>query len=80
MIEFPVFSANNVDIDLDLHYLPMFRFIGRWPKWVNVTIYNKTPTSRKHVYIILTPLNPTFILYNWGLQGYTLFFLFLLKI
>ena len=29
-------------------------------------------TSRKHTYIILTPL-------NWGLQGYTLFFLFLLK-
>ena len=26
-------------------------------------------TSRKHAYIILTPLNPTFIKYNWGLQG-----------
>ena len=35
--------------------------------------------SRKHAYIILTPLNPTFIYQNWGLQGYTLFFLFLLK-
>ena len=36
-------------------------------------------SSRKHTYIILTPLSPTFITYYWGLQGYTLFFLFLLK-
>ena len=35
--------------------------------------------SRKHTYIILTPLNTTFILQNWGLQGYTLFFLFCWK-
>ena len=35
--------------------------------------------SRKHAYIKLTPLNPTFIQQNWGLQGYTLFILFLLK-
>ena len=35
--------------------------------------------SRKRTYIILTPSNLTFIQYNWGLQGYTLFFLFLLK-
>ena len=35
--------------------------------------------SRKHTYIMLTPSNPTFIQENWGLQGYTLFFLFLLK-
>ena len=31
-------------------------------------------SSRKHTYIILTPLNHTRISYNWGLQGYTLFF------
>ena len=36
-------------------------------------------SARKQAYIMLTPLNPTFILQNWGLQGYTLFFLFLLK-
>ena len=36
-------------------------------------------SSRKHAYAILIPLNPSFILQNWGLQGYTLFFLFLLK-
>ena len=35
--------------------------------------------SRKHTYIILTPLNPNFISWNWGLQGYTFFFLFLSK-
>ena len=35
-------------------------------------------SSRKHAYINLTPLNPTFIQKIWGLQGYTLFFLFLL--
>ena len=35
--------------------------------------------SREHPYKVLTPLNPTFIQQNWGLQGYTLFFLFLLK-
>ena len=32
-------------------------------------------SSRKHTYIILVTLNPVF----WGLQGYTLFFLFLHK-
>ena len=36
-------------------------------------------SSRKHACIILTPLNPTFIQYNWGLQGYTLLFVFQLK-
>ena len=37
-------------------------------------------SSRKHTYIILTPLNHTFIYLNWGLGvGYTLFFLFLFK-
>ena len=36
-------------------------------------------SSLKHAYIVLTPLNPTFIQLNWGLQGYTLIFLFLLK-
>ena len=35
-------------------------------------------SSRKHAYIILIPLNPTFIV-KLGLQGYTLFNLFLLK-
>ena len=34
-------------------------------------------SSGKHAYIILTPLNATFIQQNWGLQGYSLFFLFL---
>ena len=34
---------------------------------------------RKHANIILTPLNSTFIQENWDLQGYILFFLFLLK-
>ena len=36
-------------------------------------------SSRKHAYIILIPLNPTFIQQNKGLKGYTLFFLFLFK-
>ena len=35
--------------------------------------------TRKDAYIILTPLNPTFIQKKWGLQGYTLFILFLLE-
>ena len=35
--------------------------------------------SRKDAFLILTHLNPTFIQLNWALQGYTLFFLFLLK-
>ena len=42
------------------------------------THQNHSLSSRKHIYIILTTLTPTFILKNWGLQGYT-FFLFLLK-
>ena len=36
-------------------------------------------SSRKHAYIILDPLNPTFIQKNWGLQGCTLFFIFQLR-
>ena len=36
---------------------------------------SETTPTRKHAYIILTPLNPIL----QGLQGYTLFFLFLLK-
>ena len=36
-------------------------------------------SSRKHTCIILTPFNSTFIQQNLGLQGYTLFFFFLLK-
>ena len=39
-------------------------------------VYNLGSTSRKHAYINLTTLNPTFI---QGLQGYTIFFLFQLK-
>ena len=35
--------------------------------------------SREHVYIMLTPINPTFIEQNWGLHGFTSFFLFSLK-
>ena len=35
--------------------------------------------SWKQAYLILTPLNPTFIQLNWGLYGYKLFLLFLLK-
>ena len=38
-----------------------------------------TNLSRKHGYIMFTPLNPTFRQLNWGLQGFTLIFLFLLK-
>ena len=37
-----------------------------------VPLFSLLFTSQKHAYIILTLL-------NWGLQGYTLFFLFLLK-
>ena len=40
---------------------------------------NFSRLSRKHAYIMLSPFNPTFIEQNWGLQGYTLIFLFLLK-
>ena len=35
-------------------------------------LFKYEQASWKHAFIILTPL-------NWGLQGYTLFFLFLLK-
>ena len=35
--------------------------------------------SQNYAYIVLTPLNPTFILQNWSFKGYTLIFLFLLK-
>ena len=36
-------------------------------------------TSRKHAYIILTRLNPIYIVQLEFIQGYTSFFLFLLK-
>ena len=41
--------------------------------------YSHMLTITKTCYIILTPLNPTFIQYNSGLKGYILFVLFLLK-
>ena len=44
-----------------------------------IWIFTECMSPRKHTYIILTLLNPTFIQWNWGLQGYTLFFLFLYK-
>ena len=37
-------------------------------------------SSQKHAYIILTPLNPIFIQWNWGLQGYIYIFFFLLSV
>ena len=41
---------------------------------------SKLPESGKHVHEKYTPLNPTFIQKNWGLQGYIiLFFLFFLQ-
>ena len=50
------------------------------PECLKIVIAPDTDnTSRKHAYIILTPLKPHFTWQNWGLQGYTLFFLFLLK-
>ena len=36
-------------------------------------------TSGKHVRVIFTPLYPTFIQQNWGLQGYTYFSYFCSK-
>ena len=36
-------------------------------------------TSGKHVHVMNTPLNPTFIQLNWDLRGVYLFFLFLLQ-
>ena len=36
----------------------------------------KTQTSGKHAHVIYTPLKPTFILHNWGMQGYTFFLIF----
>ena len=36
---------------------------------------SKCLTSQKHTFITLTPLNPTFIWTNWGLQGIQHFFL-----
>ena len=43
------------------------------------THFASVSASRNQTYIILIPLNPTFVWYNWGLQGYTLFISFLLK-
>ena len=42
-------------------------------------IYRKIYASGKHAYIILTPLKPHFYIIKLGLQGYTLFYLCLLK-
>ena len=54
---------------------PLGAHVQRYAFWHN-GIFVFYHTSRKHTYIILTPLNPTFIKSNWGLQGYTLVFLF----
>ena len=45
------------------YFLGIFTYISKYCSQ-NVCIFG---SSRKHAYIILTPLNPTFILKNWGL-------------
>ena len=40
---------------------------------------NRSLSSRKHAYNMLTPLNPHFYVVKLWFQGYALFFLFLLK-
>ena len=54
-------------------------FDSQWSKISSCGQRRLIRPLRKHTYIILTPSNPVFIKSNWGLQGYTLFFLFLLK-
>ena len=47
--------------------------------WTSVD-QSKLSTSQKHVRVIYTPLNPTFTLQNWDMQGYTYFSYFCIKI
>ena len=63
-------------IDKCHYYLFQMVHLHQTMKKTDIMAYT---TSRKHAYIILTPLNPILIQLKWGLQGYTLFFLFLLK-
>ena len=55
-------------------YLKIFSFCGLIRNFAG-----RTGPSRKHAYINLIPLNPTFIYEIWGLPGCTLFVLFKLK-
>ena len=46
----------------------------------SIVIYEKikmliSMSSQKHAYMILTPLNPTFIQQNWGFTGVYIIFL-----
>ena len=42
-------------------------YIARWSRsYINAVIKQ---SSGKYVHVIYTPLNPTFIYKNWGLQG-----------
>ena len=53
-----------------------------WGVWNRSRILNFGPDRlffRFSRALVLTPLSPSFIQYNWGLQEYTLIFLFLLK-
>ena len=45
---------------------------------IRLVLYEISKASRKHAYIIY-PLKPHFYIVKLGLQGYKLFFLFLLK-
>ena len=46
-------------------------------KSISFLIVRKTCPCNVHVYPPgYTPMNPTFILQNWGMQGYTFFLMF----
>ena len=51
--------------DLGLHFLPVIHLRVSNLQWVNIQILDISPilhiASGKHTYIILIPLNPTFI-------------------
>ena len=44
--------------------------------WLAEVFLNVHRPSGKHVRAMNTPLNPTFIRQNWGMEGYTYFLIF----
>ena len=62
-----------------MRFLQLFSYLFSFLTLVLSLLLLMLLSLRKHAYIILTPLKPHFYIVKWGLQEYTLFFLFLLK-
>ena len=69
-------NISGTDFDGTYTHIYTYRKLGGM---IHMTDFPPFYALPKHTYINFDPLKPHSYIDNWGLQGYTLFFLFLLK-